>query len=71
MIDGPPKSTQQNARFPAIPLLYDRLNPGSVVLMDDGARIEERQIASTWQSDFHFDSVEYLAMEKGAWKLVR
>lgn len=51
-IDGPPKAVGDLARFPAIPLLYDRLSQGAVILMDDADRPDERKAVSRWQSDY-------------------
>jgi predicted O-methyltransferase YrrM len=47
-VDGPPGSTGRHARFPAVPLLKDRCRPGALVLLDDGARPQERGVADRW-----------------------
>lgn len=48
LVDGPPKATQAYARLPAVPLLRDRLHPGTLVLLDDAKREEEEVIAKRW-----------------------
>ena len=71
IIDGPPMKVQKNARYPAVPLLYDKLCDGCIVLMDDGARKDESLIAEMWNREYRFASSEYLGLEKGAWVLVK
>jgi predicted O-methyltransferase YrrM len=51
-IDGPPNATGQLARYPAIPLLYDRLTTDGVVLMDDAIRPEEKSVVDRWAAEF-------------------
>ena len=69
VVDGPPEATQAMARYPALPLLHQRFAPRSVVIMDDGQRPDEREIASRWASEFEARSSTYLELEKGAWVL--
>jgi predicted O-methyltransferase YrrM len=65
-VDGPPAQTQPLARYPAVPVLASRLAPGCVVVLDDGARSDERAIAERWATEFEMTS-EYLHTEKGAY----
>ncbi|MFB9069922.1 class I SAM-dependent methyltransferase [Citricoccus parietis] len=59
VVDGPPKSTGENARFPALPVLLDRLAPGCLVVMDDFNRPDERAIVEGWLDQFpQFEPVE-------------
>lgn len=51
-IDGPPKATGHLARYPALPLLYERLTDGAVVLLDDAGRPDEREAVERWQAEF-------------------
>jgi len=51
-IDGPPKAVGPLARYPAVPLLYDRLKLGGVILMDDAARAEELSAINRWKEEF-------------------
>lgn len=48
VVDGPPGEAGRLARFPALPLLQDRLGPGSVVIVDDAHREDEVQILEAW-----------------------
>lgn len=52
LVDGPPGETRAHARFPALPLLYDRLAPGGRVILDDYAREDERRLAEMWSEQF-------------------
>jgi predicted O-methyltransferase YrrM len=48
LVDGPPKPTGPLARYPAMPLLADRLSAQAVVVMDDAIRQDEQEIATRW-----------------------
>jgi len=64
VVDGPPGRAGSLARFPALPLLRNRLAPGAQVLLDDGARQEERLAAQRWQQDWGGDW-NYVPLNKG------
>lgn len=62
-IDGPPEATGPLARYPALPLLFERLTAGATVVLDDAAREGERAAVQRWQYElpglevrFHRDS---------------
>lgn len=48
--DGPPKRTR-GGRFGLLPVLGDRLATGCVVLLDDAARPEEREVMARWAAN--------------------
>lgn len=50
IVDGPPRKTQKLARFPAFPVLKSALTDRAVLLLDDAARKDEREIAKQWRS---------------------
>ena len=52
VIDGPPVATQPLARYPALPLLFDRLNPGACIILDDAARESERAVVRRWLHEY-------------------
>lgn len=52
LVDGPPRDTQALARYPALPLLWDKLKPGAMIYLDDGNREDEQEIARRWQAEF-------------------
>lgn len=48
LVDGPPESTGPRARYPALPLLQEKLRPGAVVVLDDTHRAGEQAILEAW-----------------------
>ena len=69
VIDGPPGRLQKHSRYPALPLLYDRLSSGGTVYMDDASRPDEREIVSLWQNKFPGVSNEYIDTQRGCARL--
>lgn len=66
VVDGPPRNIAADARYPAIPILIDKLHENSIVLLDDGARPAEKEIVAQWKQKYGLDyTVE--PMEKGAY----
>ena len=48
LIDGPPQSTGPLARYPALPILLDRLTDDAVIFLDDGIRSDEAAVMDRW-----------------------
>ena len=48
IVDGPPGSTGTWARFPAYPLLNERLARSALILVDDLQRSDERAVVDAW-----------------------
>lgn len=74
VVDGPPASSGPQARYPALPLLRDRMSPRCRVLIDDAARSEEQQTAKRWvcpEMGFGFVRAHSFDCEKGAVLLCR
>jgi len=69
VVDGPPGTTARLARYPAVPLLRDRLTPGAQVLLDDGDRVDEREVVGRWEAEIEGIETEHLPLTKGAWLL--
>lgn len=65
IVDGPPFKTQKNARYPAIPLLYQYLNDKAVVIIHDTNRASESDSVETWLDEFSDLQAEKLSTEKG------
>lgn len=51
-VDGPPGNLQKLSRYPALPLLHDSLAKDKTILLDDGVRVDEQQIAERWKNEF-------------------
>lgn len=65
LVDGPPVKTNKNARFPALPLLVDKLNDHATIIVHDAYRASEREILSKWQKMFPEFNCEIKNTEKG------
>lgn len=52
LVDGPPMTTQPLARYPALPLLVDRLADEAVIILDDAARPSERAAVERWLAEY-------------------
>jgi len=66
IVDGPPAATQALARYPALPMLLDRLAPDAVVLVDDAHRADDRATIARWLETSGEFTMEDVATEKGA-----
>lgn len=71
IVDGPPAETQAGVRYPALPLLVDRLGPNAVILVDDAERGDEQCILLRWLREFPEFVREDVRTEKGATLLRR
>ncbi len=65
VVDGPPEGTTRLARYPALPILYGKLAPGALILIDDYLRADEHEMVNRWINDYHLELVERHANEKG------
>lgn len=66
VVDGPPEGTQAMARYPALPMLFAKLNEGAYILVDDFMRDDEYAMVNQWLSDYDLTVVQTYANEKGA-----
>jgi hypothetical protein len=48
LVDGPPTKVARHARYPALPLLRDRLAASALVLLDDFHRPDEKATMQRW-----------------------
>jgi predicted O-methyltransferase YrrM len=53
VVDGPPQTVDPEGepRYPALPLLADRLRTGAVVFVDDASRAAETRMIARWLAD--------------------
>ena len=65
VIDGPPGFLQKNSRYPALPLLFDRMSEECVVFLDDAARDDEKEIINLWRENFPVSDYHYIETERG------
>lgn len=71
LVDGPPGTTGPAARYPAVPLLIDRLAPDALVVLDDARRTDEREIGERWAAEFTGFTLEWLDHDHGTLLLRR
>jgi hypothetical protein len=60
--DGPPGATR-GGRYGLVPVMLEKLKPDCTILLDDGARAEEQEIAARW-APMLSTSAEILGKEK-------
>lgn len=65
-VDGPGVAGSDDVRFPSMPVFWDRLRVGGLLVMDDAAREGERAMARRWQAQFDDADFEFKALRKGA-----
>ena len=65
VIDGPSGFTQKHVRYPAIPMLYDRLSHESVIYLDDASRGDEKEIVEMWRKEYPSLSHAHIETERG------
>jgi predicted O-methyltransferase YrrM len=64
-VNGPPSDTTDTTRFPALPLLADRLSRRVVIVAGDLAREGEREIVADWLAACPEFSAETVNLEGG------
>lgn len=65
IVDGPPMTTGRLARYPALPVLWSKLAPGAIIVVDDAARPDETEMVRRWIKEFPGLRMESLPHEKG------
>ena len=61
-----PGLTGNLARYPALPVLADRLAEGAYILLDDTERDDEQEILNRWIHEFSVKIISTPKLEKGA-----
>lgn len=66
LIDGP-SSAETASRYPAIPVLLDKMNPGCMIILDDYGRDMDKEIVGRWLKEYPTLQLEReIPTEKGA-----
>lgn len=65
-VDGPPTDTGEHARYPAYPLLGERMSESGVVVLDDMVRKDEQQVLARWLEEHPELTDERVRLEKHA-----
>jgi len=63
IVDGPPGSLGTEARYPALPLLRERLSDKAVIILDDVFRPDEQAIIERWQAEFGIKEIDRFGHE--------
>lgn len=66
IVDGPPGHLNKMARYPAIPILLNKLKNGAIVLVDDYDRPDEKAMVREWCGQYGFTIIAEYDVEKGA-----
>jgi len=65
IIDGPPIKGVKNARFPAFPIMFDKMKNGTIIILDDAKRKNEQETIRLWKKEYDCFEYEYIDNEKG------
>jgi hypothetical protein len=65
-VDGPPAATGAKARYPALPLLREALDPAATVVLDDLVVPDMQETLRLWQGAYPEFGSEILPLEKQA-----
>jgi predicted O-methyltransferase YrrM len=65
-VDGPPAATGAKARYPALPLLREALNPAATVVLDDLVVPDMQETLRLWAGAYPEFGSEILPLEKRA-----
>ncbi|WP_194202006.1 O-methyltransferase [Glycomyces albidus] len=71
LVDGPPGGTGPEARYPAVPMLIDRLTDDALVVLDDAGRADEQAVGDRWAAEFDGFALETLPHGHGTLLLRR
>ena len=66
IVDGPPANVQEEARYPALPLLENYLSDTAIIISDDTLRTSEQEVIKRWLQEFNYLKEEKIFCEKGA-----
>ena len=64
-IDGPPEKRGQMSRYPAIPLMFNKLSKSAMIILDDARRKNEQSAIKLWIEEYSCFSYEYDDNDKG------
>jgi len=64
-VDGPPRTIQPDIRFASVPLFYDKIKTGGIIILDDADRKPEKQAINEWLKKYPNLKYNYIPTEKG------
>ncbi|MFP4321515.1 MAG: class I SAM-dependent methyltransferase [Anaerolineales bacterium] len=68
VVDGPPQYNSPHGlvRYPAMPLLWERLAPDALIMLDDIKRTDEAEILQRWLAEYALEPLQRFETERGA-----
>lgn len=70
-VDGPPAEVGPMPRYPALPVLFERLTPEAVIVVDDADRRDDHATVERWGKEYSEFTVRYIPHERGTAELTR
>jgi predicted O-methyltransferase YrrM len=68
VVDGPPGTIGPMARYPALPVLFEHLEPGATIIVDDANRPDEQRVVERWCREYsEAITCDFVALDKGAY----
>jgi predicted O-methyltransferase YrrM len=64
IVDGPKRTLQPMSRYPAMPLVFDKLTDRAIVVLDDFNTDEEKAMVNLWVKEFKGFDREKIKTEK-------
>ncbi len=64
-IDGPPEKRGKTVRYPAIPLMFNKLNKDAIIILDDARRKNEQKTLQLWKAEYDCFEYTYIDNDKG------
>lgn len=71
VVDGPPEKVTSWVRYPAVPVLLEKLSQNAVIILHDTHRKDEKAIVHAWNEHLPGSSVEWKHTDKGIAILTR
>lgn len=65
IVDGPPFKLQPLSRYPALPILLDKLSDSALIFIDDYIREDEQEMVQKWLKAFPGWAIRSYATDKG------
>ncbi|HEX8549248.1 MAG TPA: class I SAM-dependent methyltransferase [Cytophagaceae bacterium] len=71
IVDGPPGNIQLMARYPALPVLFEKLSKNATIVIDDTKRADDRSAVHRWIKKYPDLKWEEIDVQRGAFILKR
>lgn len=65
IVDGPPRKIQKMSRYPALPILFEKLSNDSIIIIDDSKRKDMSEMVDLWLNEFKDFDMEIFETKSG------